>query len=231
MLGQELPGGKQDGDRVLEIAAEHPSTARFIATKLCRRFVADTPPVPLVERVAGSYLQTGGDIPAMLRTILFSDEFAASAGLKLKRPLDFAVSAIRVTGADGRLDRLLAVTLEALGQVPYGWPGPDGYPDYAAAWTSTSQSLYRWNLALTLTSGLLPGFSTRLPSLANNASGLPNLIDELSQVLLGTVLPQEARSILIEFAGSLQGTELPGGLQLPDLLAGLVLCTPQFQLR
>jgi uncharacterized protein (DUF1800 family) len=230
-LGQDLPGGQEDGDRVLEILAEHPSTARFIATKLCRRFVADAPPGSLVERVADSYLQTSGDIPSMLRTILFSDEFTASAGLKLKRPLDFAVSAIRVTGADGRLDRVLAFALEALGQVPYGWPGPDGYPEYAAAWTSTSQSLHRWNLALTLTSGLLPGLSTQLPNLSNSASGLSNVIDELSQSLLGTVLPEQARSILIEFAGSLQGTDLPDGIQLPDLLAGLVLCTPHFQIR
>jgi len=230
-LGQTLPGGKQDGDRVLDILAEHPSTAHFVATKLCRRFVADSPPGSLVGRVADSYLQTGGDVPAMLRTILYSEEFAASAGLKLKRPLDFAVSAIRVTGADGRLDRVLGFTLEALGQVPYGWPGPDGYPEYAAAWTSTSQSLYRWNLALNLTSGLLPGLSTQLPSLSNNASRLPDMIDGLSQALLGTVLPEEARSILIEFADSLQDTDLPGGIELPDLMAGLVLCTPHFQIR
>ena len=230
-LGQQLPGGKADGDRVLEILAEHPSTARFVATKLCRRFVADAPPGSLVERVADSYLQNSGDIPAMLRTILYSEEFAASAGLKLKRPLDFAVSAIRVTNADGRLDRVFRIYLEALGQIPYGWPGPDGYPDYAAAWTSTSQSLHRWNLALTLTSGLLPGISTQLPGPAYSASELPNVIDELGQALLGTVLPEQARSILIEFAGSQQGTDLPGGIQLPDLLAGLVLCTPHFQIR
>ncbi|HLF36504.1 MAG TPA: DUF1800 family protein, partial [Anaerolineales bacterium] len=217
--------------QVLDILAEHPSTARFIATKLCARFVADVPPGSLVARVADSYLQTGGDIPAMLRTILYSEEFAASAGLKLKRPLDFAVSAIRVTGADGRLERLFRLYLEALGQIPFGWPTPDGYPDYAAAWTSTSQSLHRWNLALSLTSGLLPGLSTQLPNLSNNASELPDMIDELSQALLGTLLPEEARSILIEFAGSLQSTDLPDGIELPDLLAGLVLCTPHFQIR
>jgi len=230
-LGQELPGGKGDGDRVLEILAVHPSTARFIATKLCRRFVADAPPGSLVARVADSYLQTGGDVPAMLRTILYSEEFAASAGLKLKRPLDFAVSAIRVTGADGRLDRVLAFALEALGQVPYGWPGPDGYPEYAAAWTSTSQSLHRWNLALSLTSGVLPGIHTQLPAIAGNGSAIADLIDGLSQSLLGTVLPDEARTILIEFADSLQGTDLPDGIELPDLFAGLVLCTPYFQIR
>src|SRR3970282_2534176 len=111
-----------------------------------------------------------------------------------------------VTGTDGRLDRVLAFPLQALGQVPYGCPGPDGYPDYAAAWTSTSQSLHRWNLALTLTSGLLPGISTQLPGPAYSASELPNVIDELGQALLGTVLPEQARAILIEFAGALQGT-------------------------
>jgi uncharacterized protein (DUF1800 family) len=230
-LGQALPGGKGDGDRVLDLLAEHPSTARFIATKLCRRFVADAPPASLTERVAATYLQTDGDIPAMLRTILYSDEFAESAGLKLKRPLDFAVSAIRVTGADGRLERVLRSSLEALGQLPYAWPGPDGYPDYAEAWTSTSQTLNRWNLAIGLTSGQIPGITTQLSAISVASGGLPTLIDELSDFLLGTPLPESARSILIQFGESLPSGAMSGGMELSNLMAGLVLCTADFQIH
>jgi uncharacterized protein (DUF1800 family) len=230
-LGQELPGKKGDGDRVLEILAEHPSTGRFIATKLSQRFVSDTPPDSLISRVADTYEQTSGDIPAMLRTIVTSDEFAASAGLKLKRPLDFVVSAIRVTGADGRLDRVLRFFLQVLGQVPFGWPAPDGYPDYASAWTNTNQSLFRWNLALMVASGLLPGISTKLSSRFGGYSSTADLVDNLSLALMGDQLPTDARQILIEFGQSIQDANLPLEIDPPSLLAGLILSTPHFQIR
>lgn len=230
-LGEALPGGKGDGDRVLELLAEHPSTARFIATKLSQRFVSDAPPESLIGRVAETYSQTGGDIPSMLRTITTSDEFAASAGLKLKRPLDFVVSAIRVTGADGRLDRVLRFFLQALGQVPFGWRTPDGYPDYASAWTNTNQSLYRWNLALLIASGMLPGISTGLSRQFSGYSNISELVDDLSLALLGSQLPNDARNILIDFGESLPRTDLPLEVDPPSLLAGLILSTPHFQIR
>ena len=230
-LGEVLPGGKRDGDRVLEILAEHPSTARFIATKLSRRFVSDMPPESLIDQVAETYTQTGGDIPSMLRAITYSDEFANSAGLKLKRPLDFVVSAIRVTGADGRIDRVLRFFLQALGQVPFGWRAPDGYPDYAFAWTNTNQSLYRWNLALLIASDMLPGISTDLSGEFGGYSSISNLADDLSLALLGDRLPRDARNILIEFGESIQATDQPLDLDPPLLLAGLILATPHFQIR
>src|SRR5207249_12079367 len=70
VLGHRIAagGGPGDGERVIELLTQHPATARFVATKLVRRFVSDTPPPALVARVAGSYLSTGGEIPAMLRT-------------------------------------------------------------------------------------------------------------------------------------------------------------------
>jgi uncharacterized protein (DUF1800 family) len=230
-LGEALPGGKGDGDRVLELLAEHPSTARFIASKLSQRFVSDTPPESLIGRVAETYTQTGGDIPSMLRTITYSDEFAASAGLKLKRPLDFVVSAIRVTGAEGRLDRVLRFFLRALGQVPFGWPAPDGYPDYAFAWTNTNQSLYRWNLALLIASDMLPGISTDLSRQFGGYSGISDLVDDLSLALLGSQLPTDARQILIDFGESIRNEDLPLEIDPQSLLTGLILSTPHFQIR
>ena len=230
-LGEALPGGKGDGDRMLEILAEHPSTARFIASKLSQRFVSDAPSASLIGQVAETYTQTNGDIPSMLRTILYSDEFAVSSGMKLKRPLDFVVSAIRVTGADGRLDRVLRFYLQALGQVPFGWRTPDGYPDYASAWTNTNQSLHRWNLALQVASGMLPGISTKLTREFGGYSSISVLVDDLSLVLLGTKLPADARRILIDFGESIQMMDLPPEFDPPSLLAGLILSTPHFQIR
>ena len=81
--------------------ARHPSTARFLAGKLVRRFVADDPPPALVERVAAATQDTGGDIRAMLRVIFTSPEFLApdTAGAKIKKPTEFVVSAVRALGA------------------------------------------------------------------------------------------------------------------------------------
>jgi len=82
---------------VIEILTRHPATARFIATKLVRRFVSDTPPPALVARVAGTYTSTGGDISAMLRTIVESPEFFSEDAYraKIKKPFEFVASAVR----------------------------------------------------------------------------------------------------------------------------------------
>src|SRR5437667_2696612 len=103
VLGHRIPagGGQDDGERVLEILTHHPATARFIATKLVRRFVADTPPPALVARVAATYLKTEGDIRAMLRAIFSSPEFYSEDAYraKVKKPFEFVASAVRALGA------------------------------------------------------------------------------------------------------------------------------------
>src|SRR5687768_4756597 len=104
VLGHKIPagGGVKDGLMVLEILAKHPSTAKFIATKLARRFVSDEPPKSLVDRVAQTYTKTDGDIREMLRTIFVSPEFNSSEAYraKIKRPFELAISAVRTLGAE-----------------------------------------------------------------------------------------------------------------------------------
>src|SRR4029453_15381684 len=97
-------GGQDDGERVIEILTQHPSTARFVATKLVRRFVSDTPPPALVDRVAAVYTSSGGDIPAMLRVVFASRELHAEdvSLTKIKKPFEFVTSAVRALG--GRID-------------------------------------------------------------------------------------------------------------------------------
>src|SRR5207245_3375277 len=104
VLGHKIPagGGVNDGLMVLDILAHHPSTAKFIATKLVRHFVSDNPPQALIDRVAQTYLKTDGDIREMLRTIFFSPEFNSTDAYraKIKRPFELAISAVRTLGAD-----------------------------------------------------------------------------------------------------------------------------------
>src|SRR5256885_13349413 len=104
VLGHKIPagGGEKDGLMVLDILAHHPSTAKFIATKLVRHFVSDDPPPALVERVAQTFLKSDGDIREVLKAIFSSPEFnsAGAYRTKVKRPFELAISAVRTLGAD-----------------------------------------------------------------------------------------------------------------------------------
>ncbi len=135
VLGQRIPagGGRDDGERVIEILTRHPATARFIATKLVRRFVSDTPPPALVARVAGTYTSTGGDISAMLRTIVESPEFFSEDAYraKIKKPFEFVASAVRALGGttDATGGMALARASAEIGEPLYQAQPPTGYAD------------------------------------------------------------------------------------------------------
>ena len=149
VLGVELPAGQgiEDGRAVLDLLAQHPSTAKFVATKLCRHFVADEPPESLVETVAQTFVSTDGYIPDLLRTLFLSPEFNASQGAKYKRPAEFVGSMFRSLNpvVGDNFFRQVFNQLESQGQVPFFWHHPDGYPDTQAEWLSTSSLLSRWN--------------------------------------------------------------------------------------
>src|SRR6185503_3427297 len=104
VLGHRIKagGGMSDGEQVLDILATHPSTSRFIAGKLVRRFVSDTPPPSLVDRAAARFRDTNGDLREVMRTILTSPEFLSPAAYreKVKTPFEFLVSAVRTLGTD-----------------------------------------------------------------------------------------------------------------------------------
>jgi uncharacterized protein (DUF1800 family) len=157
VLGQDIPAGlgEADLDRVVAIVTSHPSTARFIATKLCVRFIADEPPAAAVDAVARTFADTHGDIKSTLRTLFATPDFHASAGTKFKRPFHFIVSALRATNAQTDADRGLLSYLEKMGHVPFRYPTPDGYPARAQHWHSTL--LWRWKFAVALANNHVKG--------------------------------------------------------------------------
>ncbi len=134
ILGESLAKGRglEDGEQVLAMLARHPSTANFITTKLCRKFVADDPPGDLTDRVAGEFLRTGGNLRATTAAVLLSEEFLGTEyrGAKVKSPLEFLASTARALeapiGTDGRLGRALRL----LGAPLYGASPPTGYPGH-----------------------------------------------------------------------------------------------------
>jgi len=140
--------------------ARHPSTARFLATKLARHFVQDTPPASLVASLAKVYLANDTAIGPVLRALFASKEFAASGGLKLRRPMEHLAAVARAAGlgpgTDPKTMRDFMWWLGGPGHIPFAWTTPDGYPDVAAAWQSAGQALAQFNIASALVHGWGP---------------------------------------------------------------------------
>jgi uncharacterized protein (DUF1800 family) len=240
VLGEALPAGMgiADGEAVLDLLASHPSTARFISTKLARRFVSDDPPASLVDRMAAEFGATDGDIRALLRLLFTSPEFAASADRKFKRPVELVLSALRVTGARLQGDYVRAINnqLMAMGQSPFQWEPPDGYSDAKAYWLNTTALLNRWNFGFALAEGrFAPWMQVDVMALAGEARTPAALVDALAARLLRRNLDPADREALIGFAapGSAPDAAL-GKRALGDAtvaLAGAMLASDYFQYR
>lgn len=142
-------GGEREGEAALAALARHPSTARHVAFKLVRHFVADRPPQALVQRLTKVFLDTDGDLGALMRVLVRSKEPWAEPLPKVKTPNEFLVSMLRATGFDGKPRKLLG-ELRLLGQMPYSAPSPAGWPDEAAKWVNPEGLLQRAELAVAL---------------------------------------------------------------------------------
>jgi uncharacterized protein (DUF1800 family) len=188
VLGHPLKAGRgqQDGEDVLDLLAKHPSTARFIATKLARRFVSDDPPKSIVDKAAAKFTATNGDIREVVRAIVTSDEFFAPAArrAKVKTPLEFVASAVRATNATVNNAMPLMQAMRQLGMQPYGAQPPTGYADRADAWVNTGALVNRMNFAVSLVSNQLRGIRVDLASLAAAGENDSRARDRIVRTLL-----------------------------------------------
>jgi uncharacterized protein (DUF1800 family) len=197
-----LPGrGVEDGEQVLTILARHPSTARFIATKLARRFVADTPPGSLVDRAAATFTATDGDIREVVRTIVTSPEFFSQAAYrgKVKTPFELVTSTLRALNTIPDPTPRTARVVDQLGQPIFGKETPNGYPDVADAWLNTGAILNRINFGTMAVSGQVPGvLLDRWPTARAVAdSSREKQVDAVIASLLGGAVSPDTRQILI----------------------------------
>jgi uncharacterized protein (DUF1800 family) len=153
--------GEQEGRELLHMLATRPATAQFLSRKLAIRFVGDDPPQTLVDRMAKSYLSSGGDISTVLKTLFKSPEFWSEGDYraKVKTPLEFVVSAARASNANTDNLMPLVNALKDMGMPLYGAIPPTGYKWDAANWVSTGALVNRMNFALTLASNKLPGIA------------------------------------------------------------------------
>jgi uncharacterized protein (DUF1800 family) len=160
VLGTRInAGGMEDGVQVIDLLARHPSTAKFIATKLARRFIADDPPASVVNRAAEAFRRSDGDIRTVVRAIVDSPEFFAPEvyQAKVKKPLEFAASALRVTNAETRMTPQLLRYLGRMGEPLFLAQPPTGYADVASSWISPDMLLTRMNFAADLVANRLDG--------------------------------------------------------------------------
>jgi uncharacterized protein (DUF1800 family) len=233
-------GGVEEGVQLIDFLSHHPSTARFISTKLCRRFVSDNPPQALVDRVSQKFTETDGDIRETLRAIFESPEFLdpANYGAKVKQPFEYAISCIRAAGTTVLGGQELFWKLQAMGEPLYLCEPPTGYPDTAKAWMGTGSLLSRINFATDLFSRPYGGtLRTDIDGLAgkaayNDPQGILDsfihnlLLDEVSDNTRAALKKQVENPEIskVALAGKRTGVDI-------KKVAALVLSVPEFQKR
>jgi uncharacterized protein (DUF1800 family) len=241
------PHGPAEGngwiDAYLRWLAVHPATARRLSAKLATRFVSDAPPASLVDRMAQTWTATGGQIVPVLRTLFDSSEFWASAGQKVRTPQEDYVATLRTLGTGmetsgtGGITKLFWHVLDQ-GHAPMAWGAPNGYPDVAAAWTSPSGTLSRWNRHMDFAAGWYPP-ELRFTKAPDLLSPFPTtwgaLVDALGVRLTGSPLTADEKAGLLMYAKRQAGSPCSAGDRwIQDNLRYVVALTldgPTFTIR
>ena len=240
VLGKKIhAGGMKDGEEVIELLARHRSTAKFISTKLARRFVSDTPPQSLVERMAQTFQSSDGDIRAVLKTMIYSPEFWSREAYraKIKTPFELVVSTARALGADVDTPMPLVQWTGRIGEPLYQCQPPTGYSDKADAWVNTGALLNRLNYSLALAGNKVRGSRSDIASVlgVEASSDAKGALNRAVQVFLGG---QTAPTTVETLEKQLDNPQvLQARLDDPvkrvdfGVVAGLVLGAPEFQRR
>ncbi len=222
VLGHRIhENGEAEGREVLHMLAESSSTAYFLSAKLAIRFVSDTPPPALVDRMAKTYLKTHGNISKVIETMVHSPEFWSRDvyRTKLKTPQEFVVSAVRASGAQVDDAAGLATALNRLGMPLYGVQPPNGYSWKAEPWLGGEALLNRLNFALGLTTNGIPGVTVVLPV---DSSMTPQQIEETLErmMLFGEISPKTHEAILSRMADAAPTPITSSGVSLSSRAEG-----------
>ncbi len=243
VLGKRIAagGGIEDGLRVLDLLAKHPSTAKFISFKLAQRFVADEPPASLVERAAEVFTKTDGDIRQVVRAILTSPEFYSAKYYrnKIKSPLELAASAIRATGAATDAAAPLVQTVARMGEPLYQCQPPTGYSEDSSRWLSSATLLERMNFALALVGNRINGTRVEVGRFvaAETAKDQKRLLDGLLATLIHSEVSKETRDNLTKVLSDQRAKMTPAKFderrnnELIGNVAALILGSREFQVK
>jgi uncharacterized protein (DUF1800 family) len=239
VMGTRIPaaGGIEDGERVLDLLSAHPSTAHFIALKLCRKFVSDTPPDALVQRVARVFRETGGHLERVYAAIFESPEFWSEAAYeaKTKTPLELAASGIRALGGttDGSL--MLYRQIAKMGEPLYRAQPPTGFPEEGQRWVSAGALVNRINFGLALAQDRVKGTHVELTALGRESGAssaeADTEIDSIGRAILLAPPSDETRATIRKALLPDDGGISDGERRRvdPRVVAGLLLGSPEFQ--
>jgi len=240
VLGKKIhAGGMKDGEEVIALLSKNPNTARFLSTKLARRFVSDTPPPALVDRMAKSFEKSDGDIREVLRTMIYSPEFWSRDAVraKVKTPFELVVSSVRALGTDVDTPMPLVGWVGRIGEPLYQCQPPTGYSDKAETWVNTGALLNRLNFSLALAGNKVRGSRSDVNALlGTESSGDPkSALDRAVQVFLGgQVAPNTVDTLQKQLENpQVVQAKLDDPVKQVDLgvVTGLVLGAPEFQRR
>ena len=231
-------GGMKDGEQAIELLVRHPSTAKFISTKLARRFVSDNPPAPLVARMAKTFESSDGDIRAVMHTMIYSPQFWSREAYraKIKTPFELVISAVRALGTDVDTAMPLVQWVGRIGEPLYQCQPPTGYADNAEAWVNTGALLNRLNFSLTLSGNKVRGSRADVGSLLGVDATEPKVaLQRALQIFLGGQAGPTTLETLQKQLDSPQvlQAKLDDPVKKVDLgvVTGLVLGAPEFQRR
>ena len=228
VLGEKFPagGGLEEGERVLDLLSKHPSTARFISTKLARRFVNDAPSDDVIDEMAETFTKTNGDITAVMATLAQSRVFWAEAKRrsKMKSPFELVVSSLRALEADVKNPQSLMRWFDRMGEPLYGYLQPTGYPDYAESWANSGALIARINFGIHLATGRINGVT--LKQLPKESAGLTT--EEALAMYSKLLLPaQDTSAIASEVKETIPADAERKDVQVISMLIG----SPEFQYR
>jgi uncharacterized protein (DUF1800 family) len=240
VLGKKIhAGGMKDGEEVLSLLSKNPNTARFISTKLARRFVSDTPPPALVDRMAKSFQKSDGEIREVMRTMIYSPEFWSREAYraKVKTPYELVVSSVRALGTDVDTPLPLVRWVGRIGEPLYQCQPPTGYSDKGETWVNTGALLNRLNFSLALSGNKVRGSRSDVVALlGSDSTGDPKqALDRAVQVFLdGQMSANTAATIQKQLENpEIVQAKLDDPVKQVDLglVTGLVLGAPEFQRR
>ncbi|WP_328419043.1 DUF1800 family protein [Micromonospora sp. NBC_00389] len=238
-------------DAYITYIALHPSTAKYVAQSLATRFVSDTPPKSLVDRMAKTYSTNNGMIKPVLMTLFSSSEFWAAVGQKVRRPMEYLAATYRTLGVSpdaspkhnngdskrtpyARGLRQIHDKLRELGQYPMGQPTPDGYPDVYVAWTSAGTMVNGWNEAGELLAGYRTVFTYTAPEklVAKPPATAGAYVDALAQRLVNQKLTAREKNLVLGVAGVPANAKVDATFNgAITAVARAILASPQHHLR
>jgi uncharacterized protein (DUF1800 family) len=232
VFGLSLPagGGRDDGEKLLDHLAAHPATARFVSRKLAQRFVADDPPAALVDRMAATYLGSGGEIREVLRGMIDSPDFWAAAFTtgKPRSPLEFTIAALRAADAEVTAGRALVATLSGMGMALYQCVPPTGYSNRGDDWLNPSSALVRMNFALDLAANAVAGVTVDARAAVRSASGDP---DDPRSVAASLDSDLFGRGLSAATLAAISRLSRTGAVSVATRGLGLCLAGPEMQAR